>query len=449
MAIFHLTTKVVSRGKGQSVLAAAAYRSGQALTDHQTGEVKRYEARKERIVFEGVFAPKDAPEWAKDREQLWNAVETFEKRKNSRLAREIEIALPHELTDQQREWLVKDFVREQFVRKGFAVDVAIHAPDKDSDARNYHAHLLVTTRSIGPDGFGQKERGHNSKGQLKEWREQWAHLCNRHLEWHGHEARIDHRSHAERGIDREPTIHAGYAAKQMDARGAQSDRMDELRGIMARNDAIRVLREGGRFESGRDSFAGDPAAPSARDERSEDPAPRGAFTNRLLKQEPPPPALDLPAPKKPEQFLDHGDFADALPPESGSAAPPPRDDRHDPHAEDFEREDERGLPAAPHGVRLGGGAIDAISDGIGAMADKAADVLLSLFSSGKEKPVAEEKEQQKGMTAAQAWQKATETSRAENARREKDTLDRAEQQKHRPLQPNERDEALRRGDRER
>lgn len=164
MAIFHLTTKPVSRGKGQSVIAASAYRSGQELTDYQTGEVKRYEARQERIQFEGVFAPANAPEWAKDREQLWNHVEQFENRKNSRLAREIEIALPHELTDQQREWLVKDFVREQFTRKGFAVDVAIHAPDKDSDERNFHAHLLITTRSIGPDGFEEKECAHNSKG---------------------------------------------------------------------------------------------------------------------------------------------------------------------------------------------------------------------------------------------------------------------------------------------
>jgi len=435
MAIFHLTTKVVSRGKGQSVLASSAYRSGERLHDYQTGEIKEYKARNERIVFEGVFAPKDAPEWAKDREQLWNAVEAFENRKNSRLAREIEVALPHEMTDQQREWLVKDFVCEQFTRKGFAVDVAIHAPDKDSDARNFHAHLLVTTRSVGPDGFGEKERGHNSKGQLKEWREEWAHLANRHLERHGHEARIDHRSLAEQGIEREPTIHVGYAGMQMDARGAQSDRMDELRGIMARNDAIRVLREEGRPESGRDSLAGDPAPL----------IPRGAFTNRLLREEP----HDAPEASA-RAALDQAraDFPDALPPEGGTAQPPPREDRHDPHAEDFEREDEGGPTASPRGVRGISGAVDALGNGLGGLADKTADVLLSFFSSGKEKPVAEDKQQQK-QTPAQAWQKATETSRAANAAREKDIIHQAEKKTHRPLQANERDEALRKGDRER
>jgi hypothetical protein len=243
MAIFHLTTKPVSRGKGQSVIASAAYRSGERLTDEQTGEIKHYVARQERILFEGVFAPPTAPEWARDRQQLWNHAERFENRKDSRLAREIEMALPHELTDQQREWLVKDFVREQFTRRGYAVDVAIHAPDKDSDERNYHAHLLITTRPLGADDFAvKKDPSQDTKTQLQEWREEWAHLANRHLERHGHAERIDHRSHAERGIEQEPTIHVGYAGMEMDARGAQSDRMGELRGILDRNDGIRMER---------------------------------------------------------------------------------------------------------------------------------------------------------------------------------------------------------------
>ena len=117
MAIFHLTTKVVSRKQGQCVLASAAYRSGKELTDERTGEVKSYPRRAERVIFEGVFAPQDAPEWARDRQQLWNVVERNETRKDSRLAREIEFALPHEMTDQQREWLVKDYIREQFTRR--------------------------------------------------------------------------------------------------------------------------------------------------------------------------------------------------------------------------------------------------------------------------------------------------------------------------------------------
>jgi hypothetical protein len=237
MAIFHLNAKVISRGKGQSAIAAAAYRSGERLRDEQADEQKFYKARAERIVFTDIMASKDAPEWAHDRNQLWNQAERAEKRKDAQLAREIEISLPHELTEQQREWLVKDFAREAFVRKGYAVDIAIHAPDKTSDDRNHHAHLMVTMRTLGPEGFAAtKDRSLNSKEQMVAWREQWANLANRHLERHGHEARIDHRSLAARGIEQEPTIHLGYAANEMAQRGGQSDRMDELRGILARNE---------------------------------------------------------------------------------------------------------------------------------------------------------------------------------------------------------------------
>ena len=156
MAIFHLTAKVISRGKGQSAIAAAAYRSGERLRDEQADEQKFYQARAERIEFTAIMAPKDAPEWAHDRNQLWNHAERAEKRKDAQLAREIEIALPHELTAQQREWLVKDFAREAFVRKGYAVDIAIHAPDKTSDERNHHAHIMVTMRTL-EDGFAAKK----------------------------------------------------------------------------------------------------------------------------------------------------------------------------------------------------------------------------------------------------------------------------------------------------
>jgi hypothetical protein len=237
MAIFHLNAKVISRGKGQSAIAAAAYRSGERLRDEQADEQKFYKARAERIMFTDIMAPKDAPEWAHDRNQLWNQAERAEKRKDAQLAREIEVSLPHELTEQQREWLVKDFAREAFVRKGYAVDIAIHAPDKTSDDRNHHAHLMVTMRELGPQGFAAtKDRSLNSKEQMVEWREQWADLANRHLERHGHEARIDHRSLAARGIDKEPTIHLGYAANEMAQRGSQSDRMDTLKAILERNE---------------------------------------------------------------------------------------------------------------------------------------------------------------------------------------------------------------------
>ena len=207
------------------------------LRDEQADEQKFYQTRAERIVFTELMTPKDAPEWARDRNALWNHAERAEKRKDAQLAREFEMSLPHELTEQQREWLVKDFAREAFVRKGYAVDIAIHAPDKDSDERNHHAHLMVTMRTLGADGFAaEKDRELNSRAQLGAWREQWAHLANRHLERHGHEARIDHRSLKEQGIDREAGVHLGYAANEMAQRGAQSDRMDRLKGVIERND---------------------------------------------------------------------------------------------------------------------------------------------------------------------------------------------------------------------
>ena len=240
MAIFHLNAKVISRGKGQSAIASAAYRSGERLRDEQANEQKYYTSRAERIVFTDIMAPKDAPEWAHDRNHLWNEAERAEKRKDAQLAREIEVSLPHELTEQQREWLVKDFAREAFVRRGYVVDIVIHAPDKDSDVRNHHAHLMVTMRTLSPNGFAdKKDRDLNKREQLGEWREQWADLANRHLERHGHLERIDHRSFVARGIEQEPTIHLGYAADQIAARGGLSDRMAQLQGVIARND-IRV-----------------------------------------------------------------------------------------------------------------------------------------------------------------------------------------------------------------
>src|SRR5258708_6140146 len=157
MAIFHLSAKVVSRGKGQSAVAKAAYNSREKIEQELTGVVNDF-SRKSGLLFSGIFAPKDAPEWAHDRAKLWNEVERGENRKDAQLAREVEISLPHELTDEQRRQLVTDFVREQFQRKGMVADVNIHASDRQGDERNHHAHILLTQRSIGPEGFGEKVR---------------------------------------------------------------------------------------------------------------------------------------------------------------------------------------------------------------------------------------------------------------------------------------------------
>jgi diadenosine tetraphosphate (Ap4A) HIT family hydrolase len=243
MAIFHLNAHVVSRGKGQSAIAKAAYNSRAKLEDERTGQTKDYQ-KLDGLMFSGVFAPKDAPAWASDRQQLWNAVERREDESNraasARLAREIRIALPHELTDQQREWLVKDFVREQFTRKGMIADVNIHAPGGEGDDRNYHAHILATLRTVGPEGFGLVNREWNKTEQVEQWRAEWERMANKQLERHGHDARIDRRTLEAQGIEREPTTHRGPHVDAIERRGVEADnsrqneaRADELAGLRA------------------------------------------------------------------------------------------------------------------------------------------------------------------------------------------------------------------------
>jgi hypothetical protein len=254
VAAYHCTAKIVSRSRGQSAIAKAAYNARDRLVDEKTGEIKNYSRNEDQVLFSGIFAPKDAPEWAQDREQLWNQAEAAEKRKDSQLAREIEVALPHELTPQQREWLIKDFVRENFTRAGMVADVNMHAPSREGDERNIHAHILLTTREIGPDGFGEKNRDWNSKALLEKWREDYAEKGAKLLERagfeieaerfrNGHLTLSEQREKAiERGdlefaesLDRAPTTHKGPEICQMEKRGAISF-VQEQRSEDAAND---------------------------------------------------------------------------------------------------------------------------------------------------------------------------------------------------------------------
>lgn len=243
MAIYHFTVGVVKRSQGQSAIAKAAYNARAEIQNDLTGQAHDY-TRAQGLLFEGIFAPKDAPEWAKDRAQLWNEAEKAEKRKDAQLARNIELALPYEFTDEQRERLLTDFVRENFVRKGMVADVTMHAPDRCGDQRNYHAHILLTMREIGPDGFeGNKAREWNSKEQLQTWRENWERTANRYLERHGHEARIDHRTLNAQGIDQEPEEHLGPTASQLEKQGKPSENGDKNRAIRERNRSRAEYRE--------------------------------------------------------------------------------------------------------------------------------------------------------------------------------------------------------------
>lgn len=232
MAIYRMSAKVVSRSRGQSAVACAAYRAGQRLDDARTGQVHNYTRRRD-ILHAEIIAPDNAPDWMRDRAQLWNAVEKAEKRKDAQLAREIQLALPHELTHAQRVELARSFVLEEFVKKGMVADLALHAPDRQGDDRNHHAHVMLTMRELTGDGFGKKAREWNDKDQLQGWREHWAEHVNRGLETYGHEMRIDHRSYTDQGIEKEPEPKVGPIATEMERRGVRTDRGDERRAAKA------------------------------------------------------------------------------------------------------------------------------------------------------------------------------------------------------------------------
>lgn len=311
MAIYHMESKIVSRGTGRSVVAASAYMSCSQLYNDYDGVQHDY-TKKQGLVWQQVFLPPQAPlEWY-DREQLWNAVEAAEKTKDSRLAREIIVALPVELDHDEQIALTSAYISQQFVAKGMCADVAIH----DTDGHNPHAHILLTMRPLNEDGTWQyktekeylcmkdgEERGltaaefrdaqmegwekqylyrvgrkkvymtptaaadhgyvradkhpkssrygrqnpitarWNSEDQLISWREAWADMANRAIEQAGLEERIDHRSHAARGFDEQPTIHEGVEAMHIEKKGFVSERRALNRQIRADNALLREVKE--------------------------------------------------------------------------------------------------------------------------------------------------------------------------------------------------------------
>jgi hypothetical protein len=213
------------------------------MTDERTGQVYDYSNQQGDVVASWLMMPAKAQAPDLTREQFWNMAESRETRVNSRTARTIEVALPHELTDKQREWLVKDYVREQFTRKGIAADVSIHKAHAHGDERNIHAHIVIATRQIDAHGLGAKERDFDRKETLETWRSYWEKLANRHLERHGHEARINMKSLEAQGIWRQPQIHVGQSQAAQERKGISTERGDQLRQIEAANQA-RAWTEG-------------------------------------------------------------------------------------------------------------------------------------------------------------------------------------------------------------
>lgn len=257
MAIYHASTKPIARSAGRSAVAAAAYRAGAELVDARTGLVHDY-TRKGGVERTEILTPDGL---GCERNALWNAAELAEKRKDARTAREWIIALPSELDAEQRAALARDFAQALVTWYGVAADLAIHAPDREGDHRNHHAHILTTTRQVsrGPDGaliLGDKalielsdkalrERGLRAAAdEVKAVRELWERTANAALERAGVEARIDARSLQAQGMDREATQHLGPVASEMERRGKESDRGDGNRLVLANNaERVRLAAE--------------------------------------------------------------------------------------------------------------------------------------------------------------------------------------------------------------
>jgi ATP-dependent exoDNAse (exonuclease V) alpha subunit len=257
MAIYYLNIKTLGRGAGGSATYAAAYRAGERIVDARTGHTfdysKRTDVMHKQLILPSKLATADMS-WIRNRAALWNAAEQAELRKNARVAREYLVALPHEMTPAQRLNLVQNFSQDLADRHGFAVDVAIHAPRPYNDPRNFHAHLLTTTREVLPSGFGAKtdldvadsERHARGLGswfnELLAVRERWANLTNAALRLNNVEARIDHRSLEEQGIDREPLPRIPVGARRSEERGERSDVADAIRAAYRARVAARLER---------------------------------------------------------------------------------------------------------------------------------------------------------------------------------------------------------------
>ncbi|ECI3780640.1 MobA/MobL family protein [Salmonella enterica subsp. diarizonae] len=237
MAIYHLSMKIISRSNGYSAVASAAYRSGSLILDERTGLTHDY-TRKSGVDETVILTPANAPAWCTNRAELWNAVEKAERRKNSQLAREIELAIPRELSRDAARKIVLDFVRENFVSHGMIADVAFHHLNKS----NPHAHVMLSMREIAADGFGGKVRDWNDRNHSEIWRESWSNYANRALANAGYQATIDHRSFERQGLETVPSIHLGKATCAMEKRGLETERGEHNRLINQLNLEIQVSR---------------------------------------------------------------------------------------------------------------------------------------------------------------------------------------------------------------
>jgi ATP-dependent exoDNAse (exonuclease V) alpha subunit len=285
MAIFRLDIKPVTRSTGRAATAAAAYRAGERIRDERTGALYNH-SRREDVLHKEIFVPAklDRPEagmeWARDRSRLWNAAEKAERKSNSRVAREYQVALPAELSGEQRTALARAFSREIADRYNVAVDLAIHAPRPEGDPRNFHAHLLATTREVTPEGLGPKtgldmagsvrsELGlPPSREEFRALRARWAELTNETLREARIDARVDHRTLEAQGIDREPRPELPRAAVTALMRGERSEVAERIRERYRARVAAREARAAQKGAERIDSKSAEDAAGSLQSPRA-------------------------------------------------------------------------------------------------------------------------------------------------------------------------------------
>lgn len=264
---FHFSVNIISRGKGKSAVASAAYISGEKIKNEWDGVTHDY-TRKQGVISKEIFLPDHAPKEYKDRKTLWNSVELFEKNSNAQLARNFIISLPKELSIEENKKMIEDYIQTNFVKEGMIVDLAIHDESREGN-QNIHAHIMTIVRPINEDGtWGQKskkeyildEKGEkilnkngkpktrkvelttwNDKVNVEKWRENFSDLCNKYLERAGAEKRVDHRSFKRQGIKQIPTIHLGASASAMERKGIRTEKGDINREIKKQNELLKNI----------------------------------------------------------------------------------------------------------------------------------------------------------------------------------------------------------------
>ncbi|HGH8185763.1 TPA: MobQ family relaxase [Streptococcus pyogenes] len=264
---FHFSVNIISRGKGKSAVASAAYISGEKIKNEWDGVTHDY-TKKQGVISKEIYLPDHAPEEYKDRKTLWNSVELFEKNSNAQLARNFIISLPKELSIEENKKMIEEYVQNNFVKEGMIVDLAIHDESREGN-QNIHAHIMTIVRPINEDGtWGQKskkeyildEKGEkilnkngkpktrkvelttwNDKGNVEKWRENFSDLCNEYLAKNKIEKRVDHRSFKRQGIKQIPTIHLGASASAMERKGIRTEKGDINREIKKQNELLKNI----------------------------------------------------------------------------------------------------------------------------------------------------------------------------------------------------------------